>query len=270
MTVEEGCLLWGICVCVPTKLQGKLLEELHRDHPGISRMKLVARSYLWWPGIDKEIENLARSCESCLAVKHKPPVAPLHPWEWPQRPWQRVHVDFAGPFQGSMFLVCVDAHSKWPEVHITTTTKTLIFSAYGLPEQLVSDNGPQFVSDEFASFVKGNGIKHFRTTPYHPASNGLAERFIQSLKQLLKATLDSGHTLSFRLSNYLLTYRSSPHATTVLPLVPYLLDDISVPDLICCDQVVEDTFWRSKVFRKVTWINTLGRGQPCWGMGHGA
>ena len=95
---------------VPAKLRRKLLEELHRDHPGITRMKQVARSYMWWPGIDQEIEQLARSCSLCLAVKHKPPVAPLHPWEWPSCPWQRVHLDFAGPFQGSMFLVCVDDH----------------------------------------------------------------------------------------------------------------------------------------------------------------
>ena len=222
LTVEEGCLLWGIRVVVPEKLRKQLLEELHRDHPGISRMKLVARGYMWWPGLDREIEKLAQSCETCLAVKHKPPIAPLHPWRWPPHPWQRVHLDFAGPFQGSMFLVCVDAHSKWPEAHImssTTTTKTLevlrqIFAAHGLPEQIVTDNGPQFVSEDFATFTKANGIKHIRTAPYHPASNGLAERFVQSMKQSLKATLNSGHSLSYRLSNYLLSYRSTPHATT--------------------------------------------------------
>ena len=167
-------------------------------------MKSVARSYMWWPGIDKEIEQVAKSCESCLAVKHNPPVAPLHPWVWPHCPWQRVHLDFAGPFQGAMFLVCVDAHSKWPEVHImnsTTTSKTLeilrkIFSAY---EQMVTDNGPQFTSDEFATFAKANGIKHIRTAPYHPASNGLAERFVQSFKQSLKTMLSSGRSLSYRL-----------------------------------------------------------------------
>ena len=66
MTVEEGCLLWGIRVVVPSKLRGKLLDELHKDHPVITRMKSVARSYMWWPGIDKEIEQVAKSCESCL------------------------------------------------------------------------------------------------------------------------------------------------------------------------------------------------------------
>ena len=118
LTVEEGCLLWGIRVVVPSKLRGKLLDELHKDHPGITRMKSVARSYMWWPGIDKEIEQVVKFCEACLAVKHNPPVAPLQPWVWPQQPWQRIHLDYAGPFQGAMFFVCVDAHSKLPEVHI--------------------------------------------------------------------------------------------------------------------------------------------------------
>ena len=181
LTVEGGCLLWGIRVLVPRTLQGRLLNELHQDHPGITRMKSVARSYMWWPGLDKAIENLAKSCSSCLAVKHAPAVAPLQPWVWPDQPWKRVHLDFAGPFQGSMFLVAVDAHSKWPEVHLmkeTTAAKTLdvlrvMFSAHGLPEQLVTDNGPQFVAEEFATFAKLNGIKHIRCAPYHPASNGL-------------------------------------------------------------------------------------------------
>ena len=122
LTSESGSLLWGIQVLVPDKLHAKLLEELHCDHPGICCMKSVARSYFWWPGVDKAIEELAKSCQSCQAVKQAPAAAPLHPWIWPTRPWQRVHLDFAGPFQGSMFLVAIDAHSKWPEVYAMSST----------------------------------------------------------------------------------------------------------------------------------------------------
>ena len=222
LTVEGGCLLWGIRVLVPQTLQRRLLDELHRDHPGITRMKTVARSYMWWPGLDKLIENLVKSCSSCLAVKHAPAVAPLQPWVWPDRPWKRVHLDFAGPFQGSMFLVAVDAHSKWPEVQVmkeTTAAKTMdalrvMFAAHGLPEELVTDNGPQFVAEDFAMFAKLNGIKHIRCAPYHPASNGLAERFVQSLKMALKASVHDGGSLQRRVLNFLLNYRSTPHATT--------------------------------------------------------
>ena len=85
---------------------------------------------------------------------------------------------------------------------------------YGLPEQIVSDNGPQFVSEDFAVFLKINGIKHTRSAPYHPSTNGLAERFVQSMKQALKASVGNGLSLSQRLCNFLLMYRSSPHSTT--------------------------------------------------------
>ena len=204
LTSESGCLLWGIRVLVPDKLRAKLSEELHCDHPGICCMKSVARSYFWWPGVDKAIEELAKSCQSCQAVKQAPAAAPLHPWIWPTRPWQRVHLDFTGPFQGSMFLVAIDAHSKWPEVYAmssTTAERTIevlryLFAAYGIPEKIVTNNGPQFVAQEFATFMKGNGVKYIRTIPYHPASNGLAERFVQSFKQGLRASQNDGRSLN--------------------------------------------------------------------------
>ena len=205
LTVEEGCVLWGYRVVIPAKLKlrEKLLQELHLDHPGVTRMKAVARSYMWWPGLDQELEKLAKACPACQAVKRAPPTAPLHPWVWPSRPWQRVHLDFAGPFQGSMFLIGVDAYSKWPEVKImssTTVSKTLDvlrewFSTHGIPEHLVTDNGPQFIAEEFETFAKCNGIKHVKSAPYHPASNGLAERFVQSLKQSLKASQHDSRSL---------------------------------------------------------------------------
>ena len=121
-----------------------------------------------------------------------------------------------------MFLLVVDAHSKWPEVcevPSTTTAKTIellrqLFSAYGLPQQLVTDNGPQFISEEFAQFVKQNGIKHIRTSPYHPVSNGAAERLVQTFKQAMKAAANNGLTLQHQLSSFLMSFRSTPHATT--------------------------------------------------------
>ena len=225
LTVEEGCLLWGFRVIAPQSLRAKLLKELHADHPGVTRMKSVARSYMWWPGLDKEIEDLAKSCTACHAVKGAPPMVPLHPWVWPSWPWQRVHLDFAGPFQGAMFLVAVDAFSKWPEVKVMSTTTVPAtldvlrewFSVHGIPEQIVTDNGSQFTSDSFKVFTQRNGIRHVKSAPYHPASNGLAERFVQSFKQSLKASLNHGRSLTQRLSSYLLTYRTTAHATTGVP-----------------------------------------------------
>ena len=222
ISLEVGCLLWGIRVIIPQSLQATVLKSLHANHPGITRMKSIARSYFWWSGLDRDIEMLAKSCHSCQAVKSSPPVAPLHPWVWPDAPWKRLHIDFAGPMYGKMFLVVIDAHSKWPEVAVmssTTADSTIevlrsLFARFGLPEQIVSDNGPQFVSEDFSQFLKRNGIKHIRSAPYHPSSNGLAERFIQTLKRGLKTSEAAGKSLTHRLSEFLFEYRSSPHATT--------------------------------------------------------
>ena len=79
LTIEGNCLLWGVRVVVPTKLRQKVLNDLHRDHVCVSRMKAIARSYMWWPGMDSNIENLAKSCVSCRAVKSAPSEARMHP-----------------------------------------------------------------------------------------------------------------------------------------------------------------------------------------------
>ena len=141
-------------------------------------MKAISRSYFWWSGLDKAVEDLSKSCSACQALQAAPAAVPLHPWIWPDAPWKRLHVDSAGPFLGKCF-----SSSRMPEVFMmlsTTAQHTIetlqtIFSHFGLQEQLVSDNGPQFTSDEFAEFMKGNGIKRILSSPYHPSSNGLAE-----------------------------------------------------------------------------------------------
>lgn len=117
-------MCYSIRVVIPEKLRNKVLEEIHEGHLGVVKMKTLARSFVWWSGIDQDIEHLVRGCDGCHQYRHHTPSATVHPLEWPQRPWQRVHVDFAGPVQGSMFLVMVDAFSKWQEVIPMTTTTT--------------------------------------------------------------------------------------------------------------------------------------------------
>ena len=194
---------------------------------GISKMKALARSHVWWSGLDKDLEAMARSCCACLAVKQAPANAPLHPWAWPSQPWQRLHIDFAGPFLDKSFFIVVDAHSNRPEVVEmcqTTTAKTIeplrhLFAIHGIPEQIVSDNGPQFTSADFKDFTRTNGIEHSCSSPYHPASNGEAERFVRTFKEAMKSGKSDGLTLAHQLQNFLLAYRTTPHSTTDTP--PY-------------------------------------------------
>ena len=220
LSVLDGCLLWGSRVVVPRPGREALVEELHGGHPGVVCMKALARSYMWWPGISKDLEQRVHSCPQCQQSRNAPPPAPLHPWEWPREPWARLHLDFARPFQGRMFLVLVDAYTKWLEVlpmSSTTTAATVeklrhIFAVHGLPQRIVTDNGPQFTSREFAEFLEGNGVVHVQVAPYHPSSNGLAERAVQTFKSGLQR-IRTG-TLGERLCRFLFTYRITPHATT--------------------------------------------------------
>ncbi len=121
---------------------------------------------------------------------------------------------------GYMFLVIVDAHSKWLDAHIMpniTTTKTIeilrrVFSTHGIPQKIVTDNGPSFVSAEFEEFLGSNGIKHNTSAPYHPSTNGLAERGVQTLKKGLKVI--QGNNLEEKLYKFLFNYRITPHTST--------------------------------------------------------
>lgn len=223
LTMHQGVLMWGARVIIPSKLRAPILETLHEGHSGMVKMKGLARSFVWWPLIDQDIEHMARHCQGCQETASNPKRAPIHVWEYPSSPWQRLHVDFAGPLFGKMYLVLVDAYSKWPEIiemRTTTAEETVaqirtIFARMGIPQQLVSDNGPQFTSETFKIFMKKNGIKHVTGAPYHPATNGIAERLVRSFKRAVKADR-TDITSQHKLDKFLLSYRIAPHATTDL------------------------------------------------------
>lgn len=182
LSVERGCILRGTRVVIPEKLRKAVLTELHMGHPGIVKMKALARNYIWWPKIDADIEQMCKACEPCQLEQRMACQVPLHPWEFPGQSWKRLHLDFAGPFLGHTFMIVVDAYSKWLEVfkmgsvtpQATITRLRRLFAVYGLPEHIVTDNGTQFTV-EFKKFMQQNGILHSTTAPGHPATNCFAE-----------------------------------------------------------------------------------------------
>ncbi|XP_055932001.1 uncharacterized protein K02A2.6-like [Argiope bruennichi] len=221
-SLQNGCIMYGHRVCIPEKYENQVLEELHVGHPGIVKMKALARSYCYWQGIDASIANFVQNCSACIATRNEPARINRHPWEWPNGPWQRIHVDYAGPFMGKMFFVVSDAYSKWIEVipmkNITASFTIhhlrILFAHYGIPLTLVSDNGTSFTSYEFRHFLKLNNIKHITSAPYHPASNGQAERIVQLFKASLKSSRGDSGDLNVKLQRFLLQYRITPHSLT--------------------------------------------------------
>ena len=177
-----------------------------------------------------------KTCQACQSNRKSPPLSLLHPWEFPARPWSRLHVDFAGPFLGKQFIVLVDSFSKWLEVAVVSSCSSLqairflrhVFSTHGLPEMLISDNGTAFTSAEFKTFVAHNGVRHLTSAPYHPATNGLAERAVQTFKEALQKTSGDIET---RLARFLFSYRTTPHTTTGVGRKPHTLLDNLHPDL---------------------------------------
>ena len=154
LSTENGYVFYGLRVIIPSTLRNHILKLLHLGHFGMQRMKQLARSTVYWPRIDFDIEDLCRKCTSCGQFQNKPDKPSIHPWMMPEKPWSRLHLDHAINFLGRNWLVLVDAYSKYPCIHPTTSTSskstTAIleqeFAHFGYPHTLVTDNATTFMS----------------------------------------------------------------------------------------------------------------------------
>lgn len=223
--LAANCLMYEHRIVIPPTLRNAILRDLHSAHLGMVKMKGMARSFVYWPTLNADIEKTANSCENCLKHAHLPPKFRSHHWEYPKNPWERIHIDYAGPVAGKMLLIIVDAYSKWIEVKTTNSITSLasinileeMFATYGVPVIVVSDNGRQFISEEFKEFLKRSGVKYHKTTaPYHPSTNGQAERSVQTVKDALKTMSTSSKSIQHDLNVFLQQYRKAPHSTTGL------------------------------------------------------
>ena len=162
LTLHDGILFMGVRAVIPKKLQQRILRMLHQGHPGITRMKMLARQSVYWHGIDRDIESMVKTCDACQKAAKMPIKNTLSPWPEPSQAWERIHIDFAGPMENSMFLVVVDAYSKWPEIiqmseaTSTTTIREMnrMFVRYGFPKTLVSVKIYQSYSNTSLSSTK--------------------------------------------------------------------------------------------------------------------
>ena len=222
LSVTDDCLINGNRVVIPEAMQPQILDILHLGHFGMQRMKQLARSAVYWPHIDSQIEDTCKGCVSCAEHQNKPPKPANHPWMMPEKPWSRIHVDHAINFMGNNWLIVTDAYSKYPCIHQTSSTSTQAttalleedFAHFGYPHTIVSDNATTFSSAEFQLWCHQRGIKHLTGAPYHPATNGAAERMVQSFKQSLKKSKLPPRPA---LQEFLMQYRRTPLNTGFSP-----------------------------------------------------
>ena len=213
LSVENGLILKGHRLLVPSNLRPQMLQIIHQGHLGAEKCNLKARDCVFWPGISKDINQMTDNCPTCMQFSKRQSKEPLHPHSVPSFPWQKLGTDLFD-YQGAQYLLVTDYYSKYPVVRkLNSATSAAvinhlksIFAEHGIPETLVSDNGPQYSSQEFAAFCKQWGIDHVTSSPLYPQSNGFIERSVQTVKNLLRKAEASGQDPYLAL----LTYRTTP------------------------------------------------------------
>jgi hypothetical protein len=191
----------------------RVLSVLHVAHPGIVKMDLKAKDYFYWPGMRTDIEDTVSRCEACQMNMRSQSKETLMSVDIPDFPFQVCATDLF-VFEGDNYLLYVDSYSHWMSfTRLRSTTSGAVtkvlqehFANFGLPEQLISDGGPQFSSEDFGRMLRGFNIQHRKSSPTYAQSNGLAERYVQTAKSMLRKCRLTGQSLT----QALLHHRNTP------------------------------------------------------------
>ena len=200
LSTDDGLLLKGPRIVIPSCLREEYLERLHYGHLSASKIQDNARQHLYWPGLDADITDFVRRCQECIKKAH-PPKEPLQAHDVPSQPWERIAMDHFYQ-NGRLYMLVCDYFSKFPFIFQTKSTSFAyikeqleeLFGLEGTPDEIMSDNGPPFSSKEFNSFLSGLGIKHTMSSPNYPQSNGFIERQIQTVKRLMEKATSTGRS----------------------------------------------------------------------------
>ena len=192
LSVANGLLLYDDRIYIPGSLHQDILTRIHEGHQGVSRCQARARTSVFWIGINDAIKDMVASCAHCQRHRNRQISEPLMPTPLPARPWEKVALDLYD-YGGSVYLIIVDYYSRFIEIarlYSTTTRATVsrvkdVFARWGIPVTVISDNGPQFGSQEFARFAHEYGFEHVTTSPHYPQANGAVERAVQTAKAIV-------------------------------------------------------------------------------------
>ena len=222
----DGMVVVGARVVIPKSLRHQILRDLLLMHQGATKLRQRARLTIYWPNMDNDITNAARSCDECVSRLPSHQREPLRPHDPASRPFEQVHADL-GSVNGRHFLTIVDQFSGWPHVvpfqDSNTTARRLIaatrsyFAGVGAPVKFWSDNGTNFVAAEFEEFLRDWGVSHGRSSPHHPQSNGIAEAGIKQMKKLLETCWTTGAFDEDKFAKGLLLFRNTPRSGGASP-----------------------------------------------------
>lgn len=212
LSVHDGLVVRGSRIVIPEKMRSDTLERIHEGHQGLSKCRDRANTSVWWPGIASQITHRVENCMYCREQRRAQSREPLLSTPLPDRPWLKIGIDLC-EHEKENFLVIADYYSRYLEIlHMPTTTSTQValklratFARFGIPEEVVSDNGPQFSSEAFRDLAREMDFKHTTSSPHNPQGNGHAERAVQTAKRILR---QEDPLLA------LMIYRSSPHSST--------------------------------------------------------
>ena len=208
LVVQDGVVLRGDRVVISSTLRKETIQDLHAAHQGIESTLKRARGSIYWPNMNNEVKDYISRCDICLAYAPRQQKEPLLCHEVPDHPWAKVATDLF-QLENKDYLVTVDYFSDFFEVDrlYSTTSETVIkklkghFARYGIPDEIISDNGSQFTAEEFRVFAQAYGFKHTRTSPHHHQSNGKAESAVKQAKKTLRMARVSGNDFYLALLN---------------------------------------------------------------------
>ena len=238
LSIRLGLVFMDDQIVVPIDLRRRLLDILHFGHAGMTKMTAEAKIF-WWPDINRDIENKVKDCIACLAsgksLKYQLPNSHYGKLKKLSEPGQEIQIDFTGKLHNKringdvQILIAVDRFSKWPTVKIckTAETKEVLnfltnnFNLYGVPEKIKSDKGGAFISKEYKEFCKNRNIEIEYCTPRLHTGNGVVERAIQTLKNLMLANIEEGTDLTESVNRALRVMRFTIH--TGLKRTPFEL-----------------------------------------------
>ena len=193
LTSQDQLVFKGLRLVIPAVMRREMLVLAHATHIGTEGCLRRARETMIWPRMASELKEYIAKCDVCMKYRDTPCKEPLRSDDVEARPWAKVGADLCD-LQGRTLLVCSDYFSNFIEVERITSVTTrgvckafkAMFARYGIPDVLVTDNGPQFASTEFDNFAQTWGFEHVTSSPHYPQSNGKAENAVKTVKRLFK------------------------------------------------------------------------------------